>query len=181
MHDGYSVSSSRCPVFRPHRPASSGVFVAARRHRAVSYLFAAVSSRWFCGGRKTEISPQILGVRQDAAVQAARAARVAASFNLRQTTASPNHERAATASQDCDGCEQGGRRVERAAARGALHRGGVGYWRRRRRSDASNLQRRRGAAGEGASPAHPPRPTHPERVQNHGWTYPRRATRAHRA
>ena len=27
----------------------------------------------------------------------------------------------------------------------------------------------------------PPRPTHPESVQSHGWTYLRRATRAHRA
>lgn len=156
-------------VFRVLPPsASSGVFAAERRHRAVSYLFAAVSSRWFCGGRKTGFSPQVQGVRQDAAVQAARAARVAASFNLWKTTANPNDKRAATASQGGDGCEQGGRRVERAAARGALHRGGVGYWRRRRRSDASNLQRRRGAAGEGASPAHPPRPTHPESVQSHG-------------
>jgi hypothetical protein len=110
-----------------------------------------------CGRVVRLFWPEVLNrihPRQDAAVQAARAARVAASFTLRQNTTNPNLKRAATtdASQGGDdegGCEQGGRRVERAAAQGALHSGRVGYW-RRGRSDASDIQRRRGEPGKGA-------------------------------
>ena len=123
-----------CRNFKVSFPSSPLGAKSHRRHPTCSKAHASIRGlKNIDGGFRRaarEARAHLVRRRQDAALQAARTARVAASFTLRQTTTNPDLERATTASQGGDdegGREQGGRRVERAASQSPLHRRRVGY------------------------------------------------------